>query len=147
MEDKSILTYNFCHPFLFLLINREKVCSFDNICISKKLQLIESEFSIKTQNLTSFDINSIIYNFIDELCGILVYELDQSMYMTTNMILSEMKVSEEDFMKLSFQGKVVVWKEKTIKLKFAVKQREEIVTEGEASFYKIEKMRIPQARF
>jgi hypothetical protein len=86
LSSSENIKWEFFHPFFYIILNKYKHCRMGDAYYDKINNIVISHFEIKNiSGMTVVDTMSMVYSYIDELCGLFVYMLDENFFVTTGI--------------------------------------------------------------
>jgi hypothetical protein len=142
---KEIITWDFFHPFFYLLLNKYNTCKLGKIELNSTANTMTAEFNITTTTHTKANIKFQLFTFIDEMCGLFVYKLDNEFHFTTTINLDFIKDIENE---TKFHMKLNLTHNEARKkiIQFKVFANENLLIKG-ISIFKKPKNILPMAKF
>jgi hypothetical protein len=138
------ITWDFFHPYFYLLLNKYKTCKLGKITFNESLGKLSANFELFGKNLTQADIKLQVFTFIDEMCGLFVYKLDPQVYFTTSVNLEIIKPIYGN--SYNIQLNLVLDEERKKIIQIKLYEDKNLKIEGIAIFKK-PKTNIPMAKF
>jgi hypothetical protein len=140
------ITWDFFHPYFYLLLNKYNTCKLGTITFDKVLGKLTADFYLSSdQDYTTTDMNIQLFTFIDELCGLFVYKLDPQFHFTTSLNLDIVQTVKDSKFNVLLSLILNDSKKKIIQIK-VYGSNGSLVAEG-ISVFKKPRGDIPMAKF
>jgi hypothetical protein len=147
----KIITWDFFHPYFYLLLNKYKTCELGTIKYNESEGKLNADFCVKENpecgnQISLSDITIQLFTFIDEMCGLFVYKLDEQTHFTTTINLEIINPIKIDDRKFHIVLNLLTNSERKKKIGFRCYNKQALAIEG-YSIFKKPKKDIPMAKF
>ncbi len=141
------ITWDYFHPFFWIILNEKKIAKIEKIYWNKDNLSLYSTFSVDNDKINSDELNIIIYNYIDEMSGLLVSQIDPALYFTTKLTI-DIITNKPNNKNIIIDGKFNVVENHSTKKKiiYNLYTNNSLMYQGHLSFKKPKKD-LPMAKF
>lgn len=84
-QGRKKVTFDFFHPFFSIIMKQYKLLRMSDMYFDKYAKSMVSLFHIKNTEFSLMELIVLFYVYIDEICGLFVYLLDQNFFLTTQI--------------------------------------------------------------